>query len=189
MKITRTIEVEGNDFCVGDVIAFTLTDGEPVEAMAVEQRDNGMLFILVDCLKDEEKWNTKNTTEGGYAASKIRKTLNTKILKRFPAEIRERMLPMEDGDLLSLPYARELFGDETYLSATDPEEVKQWPCMKERRNRIAWRGSGTGEFEWYWLRSVSSAASACIFNSTGTTYTYLTSTANGVRPRFLLRKS
>ena len=185
MKIKRTSETEDNHFMVGDVISFTLTDGEEVEAMAVEKTDQGTMFILVDCLKQECPWNKKDTTEGGYAASYIRKMLNTKILDRFPEEIRNRMVPIE-GDLLSLPYAKEIFGDDVRFAADDPEDIRQWDCMKERRNRIAWRGCRSGELEWYWLRSVFSATCACGVTTTGNANHAGSSNAIGVRPRFLL---
>lgn len=47
MKLFRTIEaVADGNYNVGDVIAFTLNDGEEVEALAVKQEQDGMIFCL-----------------------------------------------------------------------------------------------------------------------------------------------
>ena len=58
MKLFRTIEaVADGHYCVGDVIAFALNDGEEVEALAVKQEQDGMIFVLVDCLRKEYAMN------------------------------------------------------------------------------------------------------------------------------------
>lgn len=45
MKLYRTTEVTTDgDYRIGDRISFTLNDGEQVEALAVKQDDDGMLF-------------------------------------------------------------------------------------------------------------------------------------------------
>lgn len=149
MKLFRTNEIETNEYKIGDVISFTLTDGEEVEAMAVKQEQDGMLFCFVDCLKKEYRMNRKATNEGGYFASDLRDILNGKILNRFPAELRSRLLLLENGDLLRLPTEREIFGENIYED-TEPETTVQWAPMKLRRNRIAFRGKNGG-LEWYWL--------------------------------------
>ena len=53
MLVKRTMKVDVELFEVGDIIKFKLTDGEKVQAMAVEQTPNGMLLMLVDCLAKE----------------------------------------------------------------------------------------------------------------------------------------
>lgn len=184
MKIQRKIEVESGSFEVGDVIAFELTTGEPVEAMAMQQTETGMVFCLVDCLKEEQSWGLD--TREGYKGSHIRKVLTSEILETFPEEVRRLMIPDELGDLLSLPSEKEIFG-ENYFSEEEPGE--QWEPMKDRRNRIAYYGSKTGNRAAWWLRSVSSASNAAIVNSNGLAASYGTSYALGVRPRFLLRQS
>ena len=58
MKLFRNIEVEADgQYSVGDVISFTLTDGEEVEALAVKQEWDGMIFILLDCMRKEYRMN------------------------------------------------------------------------------------------------------------------------------------
>ena len=53
MEVKRTIKTDVESFEMGDVISFTLKDGEKVQAKAVQKTDEGMMFITVDCLKDE----------------------------------------------------------------------------------------------------------------------------------------
>ena len=50
MEVKRTIKTYVKSFELGDVISFKLKDGEKVQAKAVKQTDEGMLFITVDCL-------------------------------------------------------------------------------------------------------------------------------------------
>ena len=102
MKLFRTIEaVADGNYNVGDVIAFTLNDGEEVEALAVKQEQDGMIFCLVDCLRKEYSMNPTSSNRGGYKSCALRKKLNTEILDRFPAEIREQMVAFANGDMVT----------------------------------------------------------------------------------------
>ena len=186
MKLFRTIEaVADGHYCVGDVITFTLNDGEEVEALAVKQEQDGMIFVLVDCLRKEYSMNRTSSNREGYKSCALRKALNTEILDRFPAEIREKMVAFESGDLLRLPTEREIFGYNPY-GEKEPDDVEQWEPMKDRRNRIAFQGSKTGTWEWYWLQNKveGSAAYFALVSATGNATSYGASTALGVRPAF-----
>lgn len=187
MKLFRTIEaVADGHYCVGDVITFTLNDGEEVEALAVKQEQDGMIFVLVDCLRKEYSMNRTSSNRGGYKSCALRKALNTEILDRFPAEIREKMVAFESGDLLRLPTEREIFGYNPY-GEKEPDDVEQWEPMKDRRNRIAFQGSKTGTWEWYWLQNKvegSAAYFARVNDVGGRAYCDYASFAYGVRPAF-----
>lgn len=153
MKLLRTIEIAAdNNYKVGDVIAFTLTDGEEVEAMAVKQEQDGMIFCLADCLSQEYPMNGEDSNRGGYAATDLRAKLNGEILERFPADIRAKMIAFANGDYLRLPTEKEIFGHNDYGKA-EPDAVEQWEPMKRRKNRIAFRGKGTDRWEWYWVQN------------------------------------
>lgn len=184
MEVVRKIKLKAEKFKPGDIISFELTDGEKVRARAVKREKNGMLFCMVDCLKQEEQMNSRDTNEGGYEASDLRKKLNSDILGRFPAEIRDRMKPMENGDMLRIPTEREIFEKNEY---GDQDNAEQWPCMKQVRNRIALRGDN-GAWEWYWLqnRYRDSASYFCAVDNGGHAYARYASHSNGVRPVFLL---
>ena len=186
MKLFRTIEaVADGNYNVGDVITFTLNDGEEVEAMAVKQEQDGMIFCLVDCLRKEYSMNRTSSNRGGYNSCALRKTLNTEILGSFPAEIREKMVAFPNGDLLRLPTEREIFGWNIY-GVEEDDSVEQWEPMKKRKNRIAFQGKGTDTWEWYWLQNKydGSAAYFAIVRRGGFASCSSASLSFGVRPAF-----
>ena len=191
MEITRKMTVDTELFELGDIISFDLTTGESVQAMAVRETPNGMLFMTVDCLKTEYKM-FENGEVTDYEHSDLRRKLNEDILESFPEEIRERMVGMRVGqtncfDMRRIPTEREIFGENPY-GVDEPKSVRRFYGMEERRNRIAWQGSKTGEFEWYWLQNkVEDSASyfANVLSAGGAAYSYA-SYSRGVRPVFLL---
>lgn len=187
MKLFRTIETTAdNGYMVGDVIAFTLTDGEEVEALAVKQEHDGMVFCLVDCLNQEYSMNEEDTNRGGYEATDLRVKLNGEILDRFPAEIREKMVAFASGDYLRLPTEKEIFGCNDY-GKDEPDDVEQWEPMKQQKNRIAFQGKGTNRWEWYWLQNPhkrSAAGFAGVLRGGGGAPCGAASGVRGVRPAF-----
>lgn len=194
MEVIRNMTVETELFELGDIISFDLTTGEKVQAMAVRETPNGMLFMTVDCLKTEYKMfeNVSRAEVVDYEHSDLRQKLNGEILESFPEEIRERMVGMRVGqtncfDMLRIPTEREIFGENPY-GVDEPKSVRRFYGMEERRNRIAWQGSKTGEFEWYWLqnRAEDTASGFALVGAYGSAYYYYASSSLGVRPVFLL---
>lgn len=194
MEVIRKITVDTELFELGDVISFDLTTGEKVQAMAVRETPNGMLFMTVDCLKNEYKMfeNPNRAEVIDYEHSDLRKKLNGEILDTFPEEIRERMVGMRVGqtncfDMLRIPTEREIFGENPY-GADEPKSVRRFHGMEERRNRIAWQGSKTGEFEWHWLqnRVEDTASYFARVAGNGNALCLHASHSDGVRPVFLL---
>lgn len=186
MKLFRTMETAAdNGYMVGDVIAFSLTDGEEVEALAVKQEQDGMIFCLVDCLNQEYPMNEEDSNRGGYEATDLRVKLNGEILERFPAGIREKMVAFANGDYLRLPTEKEIFGCNDYGKA-EPDDVQQWEPMKQRKNRIAFQGKGTDRWEWYWLQNAHKryAANFAHVDYNGFASCDYASAAYGVRPAF-----
>ena len=151
VKKSRWVDADKYGYEVEDVIAFKLTDGEKIQAMAVKQESDGMVFCSIDCLADEYSMNSIDTTEGGYEGSDLRKKLNTEIITRFPADIKAMMVPFGNGDYLRLPTEKEISG-ENYYGEYESPYVRQWKPMKQRRNRIAFQGKNGG-WEWYWLQN------------------------------------
>lgn len=183
MKVIRPTKIDTHDYHVGDVIRFTLKSGEKVEAMAVDKQKDGMIFCLIDCLHQEYPMNQTNTNEGGWEKSLLRKTLNTSILDLFPDFIREKMKPVWKEDLLTIPSIMEIFGENRF--SEEQQDGKQWKPMKDRRNRIAWQGSKTGVFEWYWLRvPVSAPHFAFVYADGGCACDSASGAWVGVRPAF-----
>lgn len=193
MKVYRTSEVlAGGRYEVGDIVSYTMEDGEEVEAIAVKEEFDKhgnlcMVFMLLDCLKEECRMNRDDTNDGGYEESYLREQLRTKYLERFPASLRLNMVPFENGDLLRIPTEREVFGENRY-GEEEPDTVEQFEAMKKRRNRMALDGSN-GETQAYWLQNkrVRSATSFCLVASGGFANYYAASNSFGVRPLYRIR--
>lgn len=187
-KLFRTNEIPLYDrYMVGDILSFTLNDGTEVQAMAMQQEDDGMIFCLVDCLPGEYKMNSTSTNKGGYEDSDLRKKLNGEILNIFPTELKAMMAPFDNGDLLCLPTEREIFGKNRY-SEYECLFVKQWEPMKKRRNRMAFDGSKDENFQWYWLMNKDrvSASNFVFVYDNGVVDRLGASCSLGVRPVFKL---
>lgn len=193
MKVYRTSEVlAGGKYEVGDIVSYTMEDGEEVEALAVKEEFDKhgnlcMVFILLDCLKEECRMNRDDTNDGGYEESYLREQLRTEYLERFPASLRLNMVPFENGDLLRIPTEREVFGENRY-GEEEPDTVEQFEAMKKRRNRMAFDGSNGGT-QAYWLQNkrVGSATYFCGVYNYGYAYNHNASDSLGVRPLYRIR--
>lgn len=193
MKVYRTSEVlAGGKYEVGDIVSYTMEDGEEVEALAVKEEFDKhgnlcMVFMLLDCLKEECRMNRDDTNDGGYEESHLRDQLATKYLEKFPAALRLNMVPFENGDLLRIPTEREIFGRNIY-GEEEPNTVEQFEPMKKRRNRMAFDGLN-GETQAYWLQNkrVRSATSFCSVYYTGLAANTNASDSFGVRPLYRIR--
>lgn len=185
MKVKRICSVDVDTFKIGDVIKIKLTNGVKVEAMAMKQEEDGMIFCLVGCLPNEYRMNDYCTNEGGYEKSDLRKKLNGEILNLFPAEITDMMTPFDNGDLLRLPTEKEIFG-ENYRGEYESQDVKQWEPMKRRRNRMAFDITRDENLQWYWL--MNKARESVLYFSLvyydGSMDVVGASTSFGVRPVF-----
>lgn len=196
MKVERNMTIDTELFELGDIISFTLTTGENVKAKAIRETPNGMLFITVDCLKDEHPmFKTPSRMEDmeiSYFNSDLRHTLNGEIFDTFPEEIKSRMVGMRIGntnffDMLRIPTKCEIFGKNPY-GKDKPVSVRRFYYMDNRRERIAFKGSETGTWEWYWLQNKveDSASNFAFVDHYGDASYSGASNSIGVRPVFLL---
>lgn len=193
MKVYRTSEVlAGGRYEVGDIVSYTMEDGEEVEAIAVKEEFDKhgnlcMVFMLLDCLKEECRMNRDDTNDGGYEESHLRDQLATEYLEKFPASLRLNMVPFDNGDLLRIPTEREIFGENRY-GEEEPDTVEQFEAMKKRRNRMAFDGSN-GETQAYWLQNkrVGSATYFCFVLTNGNATGTYASSSRGVRPLYRIR--
>ena len=178
---------EKEDICVGKVFDFVLTSGEKTQFMVQRKDEDGYLCMLVDCLPKLYQMNEKNTNKGGYASSDLRKKMNTEIIDLFPADMRERMVPVFENDLLRLATEKESFGTSEY-GKDEPESTKQFEPMKSRRNRIAFRGKDE-DWSWWWLANTVDGSAAYFANvyHYGYANCYDASGAFGVRPAFKIK--
>ena len=194
MEVIRNMTIDTELFELGDIISFTLTTGEKVKAKAIRDTPNGMLFITVDCLKDEQKMfeNTGRAEKIDYEHSDLRKKLNGEIFESFPEEIKERMVGMRVAqtncfDMLRIPTEREIFG-ENRCGKGELVSVRRFYGMKNCRERIALKGSETDTWGWYWLQNkVEGFVSHFVFVYYNGNAEYVNAFSSiGVRPVFLL---
>lgn len=143
----------------------------------------GALFLLDQYLDEPQPMNEDGSGRP-YEESDLRKYLQSEeALKEF-RQYRERMATHENGDLLRIPTFSEIFGKED-AEYFEPDGAKQWPLMKDRKNRIAFRKD---EWEWGWLqnkRKGSATYFAAVYNGGGAASTSASSSL-GVRPAFLI---
>ena len=188
MKIRKTFKIKTdiNQLEVGDIIIFKLKDGEKVDARAVKREGDKMLMHFVDCLKDEYPMNEKNTNEGGYEDSNLRKILNTDIIDRFPDKIAQKIVADKNGDLLFLLSIEEVCG----LNNEFEEAEGQLEIYKTPKSRVKTLGKG-GWPTWYWLRSPygSNATHFCFVDYGGNADHYGAGYAYGLAPAFYLKIS
>lgn len=191
MEIRREITVDPKQkFEIGDTIHFKLASGENVQAIAAKQMGDSMLFIHTDCLVKEYSMYEGYMEEecGDFDHSDLRMHLNNDIFTRYPEEIRERMVSFDNGDYLSIPTEKEIFGENEEDSEKEAK-TEQFSIMKQRRNRIAFRGYGRDEWEWYWLKNKKYGSKDHFAAASGSGYSdsAFAFDKGGVRPMFLLR--
>ena len=157
IQVTREITMNIAKFQLGDIISFTLNTGEQIKAKAVKETKDGMIFVTIDCLKTEDQMYKSPCTNINYLNSLLRKTLNGEILESFPADIRRRMAGMQISntdffDMLRIPTEHEIFG-KNYYGKDENASVDRFYGMENRHNRMAFKGSETGDWECYWLQN------------------------------------
>lgn len=189
MKVMRKMEVLVNrgqgGFKVGDQIQV----GKHYTATCQKVGKNGAIFMFDQYLDEAQVMNQQRTNEGGYKASDLRRFLKGFAMNPMFDEIREMMAPFKKtGDLLRIPTAEEMFGPEEaheYYEALSLK--KRWPLMKDRRNRIAFRGEDQ-EIDWGWLQNKykESAAGFTLVHNVGLSTTFAASDTYGVRVVFRL---
>ena len=183
MKLIRRTEVQadGTDIPnIGDQLVIELEGLGRFTATAQGHDQGGTWFIFDDCVA-RRKMNERYTNIGGYENSDLSKWIKDELLKKFPEEIKVRIME------ISIPTYGQIFGhDEFYQKYIEPDDDEQFLLMKERKNAIACYDNETA---WYWLknatkRSVSSACFACV-NDFGIATYYGAGNTFGVRPAFL----
>ena len=177
MKVLREIETETDRLQVGDRIKVSYS-GEEHYATAIEERGDRMLFLTDDYLDDAMPMNTDGTTEGGWEESFLREKLQDLAEN---TDIKDQLVPFENGDLLTLLSIQEMFGLDGHFDKCSGQI--EW--LKDRRHRIADRKGKL--YEWGWLRSVVSAAGFALVGGDGFADGTGASGAVGVRPAFAIK--
>ena len=168
MKLLRTANIwKPAEYQLGDVLKFEM-NGKTVEAFAVKQEEDGMIFLFRNCLDKE------------YPMNKVKRVLES-LIDEIPEELKEILKPFKSGEFFRLPTEKEIFGENLY-GADEGEDIQQWECMKERRNRISFDKSDYTE--WYWLSNKVSATGFARVGSGGYAGCNGAGGSRGVRPAF-----
>ena len=168
MKLLRTANIwKPAEYQLGDVLKFEM-NGKTVEAFAVKQEEDGMIFLFRNCLDKE------------YPMNKVKRVLES-LIDEIPEELKEILKPFKSGEFFRLPTEKEIFGENLY-GADEGEDIQQWECMKERRNRISFDKSDYTE--WYWLSNKVSATAFAFVGLHGRAGSGLASSSRGIRPAF-----
>lgn len=150
----------------GDQIPVTLKDGEEVVFDVTYDETGKIFFVLHDCLAEEHCMNEKCTNEGGWAASDMRKWLNTEVLSRLPDELQAVIEPthivqvldgerIECDDKLFLLSATQVFGRDDRWNKQEPED-SPLDIFGTERSRVKECGDN-GTWFWWWLRRANSS--------------------------------
>ena len=189
MKVMRKKKVVANRGNGGFKIGDQIHVGKRYTATCQEVEKDCAIFMFDQYLGELQVMNLQRTNEGGYEASDLRKFLTKFAMTSVFDEIREMMVPFKKtGDLLRIPTSEEMFGPEETYEYYEPLSLKkQWPLMKDCRNRLAFFGEDQ-KIEWGWLQNKyknSDAIFACV-NDNGKSGLYIASYTAGVRVVFRL---
>ena len=179
MIVMRRVKIEVNRPKIGDQIIV-----DHYTATCQEITPKGALFLLDQYLDRAFPMNWNDTNKGGYEKSDLRKALQSDEVLDIFADIRDHMIPFDDGDLLRIPFAGEMFC--TGLSNwAEPDGHERWSLMQDRRNRLALR---CGDYEWGWLQNKDKASPTdfCVVGDVGFASNWSASGVLGVRPVFLI---
>ena len=180
MKVKRMTEVETDCPRIGDQISV-----DHYTATCQKITPKGAIFLLDQYLDKPFPMSWSNANKGGYPESDLRKALQSDEVLNIFAGIRDYMVPFDNGDLLRIPFAGELF--DKLPSWCKPDGHEQWPLMQDRRNRLA---SRCGDYEWGWLANTfrDTSAAFCFVGSSGDAGAWGASGVLGVRPVFLIAR-
>lgn len=119
-----------------------------------------------------------------YEASELRKRINSEeVLSWFPFDL----VPFENGDLVRIPYAEELFSpkDITKFDICHHTYINQWSLMKDRRNRICYINNSIPG--WGWLMDEIDKEHFVIVDERGDMSKCITNEAGGIRLVFQVK--
>lgn len=189
MKVMKKMEVltgrRHGGFKVGDQIHV----GKHYTATCQKLGKNGAIFMFDQYLDEAHVMNRQKTNDGSYETSDLRKFLKGFAMNSMFDEIREMMVPFKKtGDLLRIPTAEEMFGpEEVHGYCEILSHKKQWPLMKDRHNRLAYRGEDQHN-DWGWLQNKCGDLDSyfAVTNTYGDINKYNAYNTNGVRVVFRL---
>lgn len=193
-------------FVIGDTKTITLYTGEKAEVVIVGFNHDtisgsndkaGITFAFKNLIDGRFEMNETDTTDGGWAKSKMRNAYMQRLFNLLPSDLQDVITDVDKitgvgggsenkteitQDKLFLFSKREVFGNS---NNTADFEGKQYPYFENEENRIAYRA---GDTDWWWLRSpyLADSRSFCGVDNDGfASYDWATG-SSGVRPAFCL---
>lgn len=122
-------------FNIGDVVEFSLTNDDVVQAIAVEQDGDNMIFCMMDCLPGKYEMYRQAINCGDYENSDLRKKLNNELIDLFPVDLVTKLIPFKNDDFLRIPTEKEIFGDNQY-GKYESALVEQWEGAKQGGRKL-----------------------------------------------------
>ena len=182
-------------------------EGNGIAFQGFKATKNGTPVCLVDSGYDSYKnsgtWfnmNNKNTSDGGWKESLMRKNVMPLIKAAFPADLQAVIKPStiytapnsgnialtatEDEVFLLAEY--ELFGEIGYASSQEPNYLKQYSYYSAGNSKVKYKHNATSENIYWWERSPYSSnyGQFCMVSWRGN-FSYLDSKKSfGVSPAF-----
>ena len=179
----------------GDTLGITLKNGEDVVLVVGQDQNGNVFFVTQDCLREEHRMNRDATNRGGWAATEMRRYLNSDVLALLPDDLQAVIKPttivqivdgkrVETQDKLFCLSATQVFGNGSWTSR-EPEDT-QLDIFRREKDRVKECGS-YGTWFW-WLRSANSSYSHdfCLVNTSGTNDTSYAGNSYGVALGFSL---
>ena len=179
-------EEEESKLDVGDEISFVLKNGTAIRALAVKKETDGMLFCSSNCLPERISMSESGECDS-YEESDVRAYLCEIVYPTLPENIKESLVPFENGDFLRIPTEKEIFGKNEF-GEEEPESVTQWESMKRVMNRVA-GNSDDESTACYWLKNKSDNYSSVFAGASydGSAAAYGVWGTYGVRPVFKIK--
>lgn len=193
-------------FAIGDTKSITLTTGEKAEVVIIGfehdtisalNQKAGITFAFKNILDGWFEMNETDTSDGGWAKSKMRNTYMQRIFAVLPKDLQDLIVTVDKvtgvgggknetettKDKLFLLSQREVFGNSEDVADF---EGKQYPYFEKEENRIAYRNNKNAS--WWWLRSPYLADSHifCYVSNSGSADDGWATNGDGVRPAFCL---
>lgn len=192
-------------FVIGDTKTITLYTGEKAEVVIVGFNHDtisgsndkaGITFAFKNLIDGRFEMNETDTTDGGWAKSKMRNAYMQRLFNLLPSDLQDVITDVDKvtgvgggknttettQDKLFLFSKREIFSDSS--NAADFEGY-QYPYFEKEENRIAYRA---GDTDWWWLRSpyLADSHSFCFVSYDGYASNDWATSGGGVRPAFCL---
>lgn len=184
LNVYRQTAIMTSKVILGDQIDLL----EDFTATCVKVGSEGAVFLFDQTIRDGQM-NSKDTNEGGYEKSELRKNLQDWVTDLIPPAVYMQLKRFDNGDLFRLPWAGEIF-DAEYLKDHDqvePDGKTQWPAMKDVHRRIA-ADPLDGLTDVYWIANKYKESSASFYSvhNDGSARAWVAPSSLGVRPAFLI---